>query len=218
MMVVRLPLSARADILQQPGESFQARSGHMAELALVKLANRLIETFQNGEAGGSYTCLDDTAVVGLALAGDEAALLHAIEKAGHIRVVGNHALADRAAGQAFGLRAAKDAENVVLSSRKAVGFQKLFSFEAEGVGGFLEGDEHLRLEGWRWRLAGAATHEVRIVVVTTGVKRKICHRAERVPASGFVKGAQLNLADKALRALRNDHFDGVSDVVRHQSL
>jgi hypothetical protein len=45
---VLLPLfrSASADFLQQLSESLQARSGQVAELTLVKLANRLIETFQ----------------------------------------------------------------------------------------------------------------------------------------------------------------------------
>jgi hypothetical protein len=43
---VRLLRSASANLLQQLGENLQAGSGQVMKLALVKLANRLIEIFQ----------------------------------------------------------------------------------------------------------------------------------------------------------------------------
>jgi hypothetical protein len=92
------------------------------ELTLVKLANRLIETFQKSETRGSDSGFDDAAVVGLAGARDEAALLHAVEKAGHVRVVGNHAFADAAAGEACRFGATENAEDVVLGAGEAMRF------------------------------------------------------------------------------------------------
>ena len=119
----------------------------MVELALVKLANRLIEIFQKSETRGGDAGFDDAAVIGLARAGDEAALFHAVEEAGHVRVVRNHAFADAAAGEAFGLGATKNAKDIVLRAGEAVRLEELLGFEAEGVGGLLEGDEDAVLEG-----------------------------------------------------------------------
>src|SRR5580698_4293940 len=107
----------------------------MAELALVKLANRLIETFQKSEARGSDAGFDDATVVGLACARDEAALFHAVEETGHVRVVGDHAFAYAAAGEAGGFGAAKNAEDVVLRAGEAMRLEELLAFEAEVVGG-----------------------------------------------------------------------------------
>ena len=111
------------------------------ELALVKLANRLIETFEKSKARRSDAGFDDAAVIGLARAGDEAALLHAVKEASHVRVVRNHAVTDAAAGEAMGLGAAKNAEDVVPRPCEAMGLEELLGFEAERIGGFLKGDE-----------------------------------------------------------------------------
>jgi len=112
------------------------------ELALVELANGLIQTFQQIESRGRDARFHDAAIVFLTLASDQGAFFHAFEKAGHVGVVGNHAVADVAAGQPFGLGAAEDAEHVVLSPGQAVGFQELFGFLSQGVGDFLQGDEN----------------------------------------------------------------------------
>ena len=91
----------------------------------------------------------------------------------HVRVVRNHAFADAAAGEACGFGAAKNAEDIVLRAGEAMRLEELLGFEAEGIGGLLEGDEDGVLH--RKRSAGeiAATHGATIVVVTTNVKRKI---------------------------------------------
>jgi hypothetical protein len=107
----------------------------------MKLANRLIETLQKCEARRGDAGFDDAAVIGLASAGEEAAPFHAVEEAGHVRVVGDHAFADGAASEAFGLRAAQNAQDIVLRAGEAVGFQELLGFDAEGIGGLLERNE-----------------------------------------------------------------------------
>jgi hypothetical protein len=144
----------------------------MVELALVKLANRMIETFEKSKARGGDAGFDDTAVIGLAGAGDEAALFHAIKEPGHVRVVRNHAVADAAASQAIGLGAAKNAEDVVLRASEAMGLKELLGFEAERIRGLLEGNEDAVLDGKSGVGKSAATHADTIVVMTTNVKRK----------------------------------------------
>ena len=52
-------------------------------------------------------------VLGFAAARDQLALFQAVEQAGDVRIAGNHAAGDLAAGQPFG-RAPQDAEHVVL--------------------------------------------------------------------------------------------------------
>jgi len=169
---VRLHRSASADFLQKLGESLQARSRDVVKLALVKLANRLIETFQESEARGRNAGFDDAAVIGLARAGDEAAFLHTVEEASHVRVVRNHAIADATAGEAIGFGAPKNAQDVVLRAGEAMRLEELFGFEAEGIGGFLEGDEDAVFRRKSGAGSRAATHERTIVVMTINVKRK----------------------------------------------
>jgi hypothetical protein len=161
----------------------------VAELALVKLANRLIETFQKNEASGSDAGLDDASVIGLAGARDEAALFHAVEETGHVRVVGDHTFADAAAGEAGRFGAAKNAEDVVLGASEAMRLEELLGFQAEVVGSFLEGDEDTGFDGESGMRRGAATHGVTIVVMTTSVKRKEWEGDGR-PAAGSEPAAK----------------------------
>jgi len=157
---------------------------------------------------GSDAGLDDASVVGLALAGDDAALFHAVEQAGHIRVVRNHAVADAAAGQTAMPGAAKNAQDVVLSTGKTGGFQELFSVLAQGVGGFQESHEDAGFER-SGRGFGARIHNQSIVVVTIIVKRK-CGSF----CSGLAQGPEVDLAEETLRPLGEDGFDGVGHVLR----
>jgi hypothetical protein len=144
----------------------------VVKLALVELANRLIETFQKIQTRGGDAGFDDAAIVGLAPARDEAALFHAVEEAGHVWVVRNHTFADAAASEAFRFGTAKNAEDVVLRAGEAPGFEELLGFEAEGVGGLLEGNEDTVFHGKNGMGSWAATHEDTIVVMTTNVKTK----------------------------------------------
>jgi hypothetical protein len=60
--------------------------------------------------------------------------------------VANHAVADVATSEAFGLGAAEDAKDVVLRAGQVVSFQELFGLLGQGVGDLLEGDEYLGLQ------------------------------------------------------------------------
>ena len=77
----------------------------MRELALVEIVNGLIERSQQLQPLRSDAGLHDAAIVFLALARDQGALLHAIEKTRHVGVMGNHTVGNTAAGEAFGLGA-----------------------------------------------------------------------------------------------------------------
>jgi hypothetical protein len=71
----------------------------------------------------------------------------------------------------MGFGAAENAEDIVLRSGQAMGLEELLGFEAQGIGGLLEGDEDGVLQGNS--MGGrAATHGITIVVMTTNVKRK----------------------------------------------
>jgi len=91
--------------------------------------------------------LYDAAVVGLAFAGNQVALFHAVEEARHVRVVRNHTVSDATAGQSCGLGTAENAKDIVLSARKPPCFQELFCLLAEGVGGLQERHENAVLQG-----------------------------------------------------------------------
>jgi hypothetical protein len=152
----------------------------VVELTLVKLANRLIETFQKSETRGGDAGFDNAAVIGLALAGDEIALFHAVEETSHVRVVRNHAFADGAAGEAFGFGAAEDAEDIVLRAGETVGLEKLLGLEAQGIGGLLKRDKNAIFQGKSRMGRRAPTHATIIVVMTTNVKRKGLHAEKSV--------------------------------------
>ncbi|HXX13480.1 MAG TPA: hypothetical protein VEJ47_01125 [Candidatus Eremiobacteraceae bacterium] len=118
----------------------------MAELFSVQFEHRSIQSFQELEAVGGDAGYDDPAVLGLALAGNQLVAFHAIKEAGDIGVMRDHALTDTAAGQAIGLGAAKNAEDVVLGGGKAGSFEELLGSLGERVSGFEDGDEELTFE------------------------------------------------------------------------
>jgi len=118
----------------------------MPELAFVKLADRLVESFQKAECLGRDACLHDAAVISLACPGNQPVLFQAVEEAGHVRVVGDHAVADGAASEALRLGATENAKDIVLRARKAGGFDELFGFLSEGVGGLQERRENVDLQ------------------------------------------------------------------------
>jgi hypothetical protein len=144
----------------------------VVELTLVKLANRLIETFQKNEARGGDAGFDDAAVIGLARAGDEAALFHAVKEAGHVGVVRDHTFADGAARETIRLGSAENAEDIVLRAGQAMGFDELLGLKAKEIGGLQEGDEDAVLQRKNRVGNRAPSHAGNIVVMTTNVKRK----------------------------------------------
>jgi hypothetical protein len=115
----------------------------MAKLVAVQILDRSIELAQDFESGGSDASFDNATIVGLARAGNQTALFHAIEKAGHIGIVRNHAVADAFAGKAFGLGTTQNAQDIILGAGET-GFavaDKLLGFHAEMIGSFHEGNE-----------------------------------------------------------------------------
>jgi hypothetical protein len=101
-------------LLQKLEECLEPRSREMLELPVMQVMYGLIEGLEQIQTLFGDARFDYAAVVGLAFASDEVALLHAIEQAGNVGIVRDHAVADAAAGQAIRLRAAKNAENIVL--------------------------------------------------------------------------------------------------------
>src|SRR6266700_8354703 len=103
-----------------------------------------------------------------------------VEGAGHVRVVGDHAVPDSLSRQTCGLGTAKDAKNIVLRAGEPRRFQEMFRFLAEGVSGLQERyeDAVLQRDG-RARGLGAQGHVVSIVVITMIVKRDSVALASR---------------------------------------
>jgi hypothetical protein len=134
------------DFTQEFGQLLQLCTGHVAELRLVQIMNRLIELFEQLQAFGSNAGDDHATVVLLTLAGDPALLFQAIEEAGHVRIAGDHALGNAAAKQSFAFRAAENAQDIVLSGSQAGGLDDLFRILREVIGGFQDGDEELVFE------------------------------------------------------------------------
>src|SRR4029077_13918296 len=102
---------------------------------LVQIMDRLVEGFQEAEGLRRDARLYDAAVVGLSLAGDEAALFHAVKEARHVWIVRNHTVSDGAAGQTLRLGPAKNTQDIILRAGKPGGFQELFGLLGEGVSG-----------------------------------------------------------------------------------
>jgi len=158
----------------------------MRELALVQVVHGLVERSQQFEPLCCDACFHHATIIFLSFARDQRALLHAIEKPGHIGIMRNHPFGDAAAGQTVGLGAAKDAKSVVLRGGQIIRFQELFHLLAEAIGGFLHGDEGVSLKGRR-RFGGArrVAHGDTIIVITTNVKTKKCgklvYSAAQVP-------------------------------------
>jgi hypothetical protein len=165
-----------ADFFQQIKEHLQTRGRHVPELALVKVENRLVQSFQKAECLWRDARLHDAAVVGLAFPRNQASLFHAVEETRHVRVVGNHAVANAPARQTFGFGSAENAKDVVLRARQASRLEELFRLLAEGISGFQESHKNARLEGNGGAGGfGTRTHGLNIVVTTTTVKRKSLH-------------------------------------------
>jgi hypothetical protein len=139
----------------------------------VQIVNWSIQTPQQVEALLGHTSLDHATVIGLALAGDETGFFEAVEQAGHVRIVGNHALANIAASQSARFGATKNAQDVVLNAGHTKLLEELFGLLSQGVRGTLYGNEGMVFQGQdRRRVWGARRHSGIIVVITIIGKRK----------------------------------------------
>jgi hypothetical protein len=86
--------------------------------------------------------------------------------------VRDHAVPDAAAGKALWLGAAKNTEDIVLRAREAVRLEELRGFETQRIGNFLKRDKNLGFHLLGRVQIGPATHGMKIVVMTTNVKRE----------------------------------------------
>jgi len=131
----------------------------MAKLFLVQLVHGRVELSQNFQAGRRDARFDDAAVFGLAFSGNQSALLHTVEKAGHVGITRDHAVADALAGHAVGAGAAQNAKDVVLRGSEAVGFDEEFGVLGQPIGKAQEGDEKLGFEARRVRSVLTGFHK-----------------------------------------------------------
>ena len=166
-----------SDLFQEGGELFEAGGAERAEGAADGIADGFFEGVKEGGAVGGDIGADDAAIAVGAAALDMAALFHAVEKACHIGVAGDHAGGDFAAGEAGGAGAGEDAEDVVLGVGEAEGAERFLDAAEEPAGSALEVEEGLF--GGMGEGAGladfgleAAGHVRTIPVATTSGKRK----------------------------------------------
>src|SRR5215467_16148911 len=132
---------ARNNLFQFLREILQVGAGETSKLSAMEFQHRSIKLLENFEPISGDARFYDTAIFGLTLTSDQGALLHAIQEPCHIRIVGDHAVADGLAGEAFGLGAAKNTQHVELRASKTTGFHKLLRFEAQPISGSDQSDE-----------------------------------------------------------------------------
>ena len=147
----------RQYFFQGGGQRFQTRRTKAAKLPLMDFLHRPVKLAKNLETIGGDAGFDYASVIALAFAGDHAALLHAVEETGHVRIVGDHAITDAFAGKAVGLGSAKYAKDIVLGASQSVFLHELFGLLSEAFGGFEQGDKNPGFEGgWGalWNLGG----------------------------------------------------------------
>ena len=143
-------------------------------MAVVGLADGVVEVVKEGQSRGCDADKDFTAIWILAAAADEAALFEAVEEAGDIGIAGDHAAGDLAAEQAVG-RAAQDAKDVVLVRGEVVAFQELGRCAGEEISGADEIDEDGFLgTGGGFGCSRYAGHSSKMVVGTDKCQKGGC--------------------------------------------
>lgn len=96
----------------------------------MQVVNRGIQAAQQVEALLGDPSFDHSPIVGLALPSDETGLFQAVQQPGHVRVVGDHALADIAAGQTARFSTPKNAKNIVLDAGNTELFEDLLGLQS----------------------------------------------------------------------------------------
>src|SRR5882724_12545512 len=126
----------------------------------------------------------------------------------------NHAIADALAGQAGRLRAAKNAEHVVLRSGQAVFLHQLFGILAQTLRSSEQGDEdHGFLRSGAAFFTFGKRHAAKYSRDNDYCQEEMFAGLQQL---GFREWTQLHLAEKTLRALCSDHGHGVRNVLSGQ--
>jgi hypothetical protein len=140
-----------AYLFQMRQQLAKIRGGHMGKLFVVHFFHRLIQFLQemnslSGDAGLHYA-----AIFFLARTRNESARFQTIQQTRDVRITGNHARGDFAAGQAViigvsfavvagatllgvSVRAAQNSQDVILGVRKAGRLQHFFQRAQEQIG------------------------------------------------------------------------------------
>jgi len=130
--------------VQQFGQGTKTFPTHMAQLLAVSFLHRFIETGEKPKALRRDSDHHHSAVFGLAAAGDQVPLLQAVEKPSDVRIPGDHATGDFAAGKAL-RRASENTQDVVLVGREVVSLQHHVQASGQDVGGAKQIEEHCLL-------------------------------------------------------------------------
>lgn len=132
-----------AGTLEEIDESAEAVVAKVAEHLLRELGDGLVHFSEESEAGGRDEGEEDAAVLLVALLADELEDFEAGEQTGDVGVGGDHAVADVGAGEAAGVSAAQDAEDVVLGGGDVPLAGAALHGALEAVGGAGEVEESL---------------------------------------------------------------------------
>lgn len=127
-----------SDLFEQSGELFEFGGAEGGEGAADGVADGFFEGAEEGGAVRGEVGAHDAAIAVGAAALDVAAFLHAVEKSRHIRVAGDHARGDLAAGETGGAGAGEDTEDVVLGVGEPEGAERFLDAAEKPAGGALE--------------------------------------------------------------------------------
>src|SRR5215472_12685498 len=154
-----LPLGS-AELFEQVVKSLQPRVGHVPELSFVQIPHRLVQRLQELPSPPRNARLHHAAVVLLPLAGDPTLLFQAVQKPGNVRIVGDHTVANGAAGETFRSGSSQDPQDVVLRAGQLRGVRQLLRLPPQGVGGLQQGEKDALLKrAGRVRRLGLGIHD-----------------------------------------------------------
>lgn len=130
-----------ASLFEQGAELFELGDAHVFELGFVGGECRAIKCGEGFEASGGDVAVDNPAIAVAAGAFDILELFETIYEAGDVGDAVDHSPADFENGDAFGVFAAEDAEDVVGGLGELGGFKEL----GEGVGEDLAGEDQVEV-------------------------------------------------------------------------
>src|SRR4051812_33841590 len=106
----------------------------MSKLTAMKATDRVVELPQELQPALADAGADDAPVGPFPRTAEQLAVFKLVEQACHVRVSGDHALADFMASHATRPRGAEDAQDVVLGGGEAVLIEDLLELAHEPVG------------------------------------------------------------------------------------
>ncbi len=132
--------------------------GHVAELAAMELAHRLVKPLENPDAPFGNSGANDAAIRSKAFPSNKAARFQAVEDAGDVGIARDHTVANLPAGAPLRFRAAEDAHDVVLGRGQVAGLEELLNAAEREIGGPLQSNKKPALESKRGTGFAEAIH------------------------------------------------------------